>query len=70
VEIYRIIHELAASGVGVLVISSELPEMIGLCERVLVMNEGTIAGILSGSEVDEQAIMRLAALGHSPTLAA
>ena len=70
VEIYRIIHELAASGVGVLVISSELPEMIGLCERVLVMKEGAIAGILSGSEVDEQAIMRLAALGHSPTLAA
>jgi ABC-type sugar transport system ATPase subunit len=70
VEIYRIVHELAASGVGVLVISSELPEVIGLCERVLVMKEGAIAGTLAGADIDERAIMRLAALGGETALAA
>jgi ABC-type sugar transport system ATPase subunit len=70
VEIYRIIHELAAAGVGVLVISSELPEIIGLCHRVLVMKEGEIAGTVEGPAVNEQAIMRLAALGHDPAVAA
>ena len=60
-EIYRIIRELADRGIGVLVISSELPEVIGLCDRVLVMREGIIAGEVSGSAVTEQAIMELAA---------
>jgi ribose transport system ATP-binding protein len=63
VEIYRIIHELAAAGVGILVISSELPEVIGLASRVLVMKEGRIAGELAGAAVEERAIMRLATLG-------
>ena len=40
-EIYRIIDELARKGIGVIVISSELPEIIGICDRVLVMREGT-----------------------------
>ena len=70
VEIYRIIHELADAGVGVLVISSELPEVIGVCNRVLVMKEGAIAGTVEGPAVNEQAIMRLAALGHDSALAA
>ena len=65
VEIYRIVHELAAGGVGILVISSELPEVVGLCDRVLVMREGRIAGALEGADVNERAIMRLAALGGS-----
>jgi len=62
VEIYRIVHELAASGVGVLVISSELLEVLGLAGRILVMKEGRIAGELPGERADEQSIMRLAAL--------
>jgi ABC-type sugar transport system ATPase subunit len=70
VEIYRIIHELAASGVGVLVISSELPEVVGLAERVLVMKEGMIAGELVGDAIDERSIMRLATLGDDAALAA
>lgn len=70
VEIYRIIHEVADAGVGVLVISSELPEIVGLCHRVLVMKEGGIAGTVEGPAVNEQAIMRLAALDHDPALAA
>jgi len=63
VEIYRIVHELAAAGVGILVISSELPEVIGLASRVLVMKEGAIAGELAGDAIGEEAIMSLAALG-------
>ncbi|PIP00115.1 sugar ABC transporter ATP-binding protein [Pleomorphomonas carboxyditropha] len=60
VEIYAIIAALAASGVGILVISSELVEIIGLCHRTYVMSEGQIAGQLKGSEMTEEAIMRLA----------
>ena len=47
-EIYRIIDELARRGIGVVVISSELPEIIGTCDRVLVMREGRIAGEVGG----------------------
>jgi ribose transport system ATP-binding protein len=48
-EIYRIIDELAATGIGTIVISSELPEVIGICDRVLVMREGRIAGQVGGT---------------------
>jgi ribose transport system ATP-binding protein len=48
-EIYRIISELAAKGVAILVISSELPEVIGISDRILVMREGRIVGELGGS---------------------
>ena len=47
-EIYRIIDDLAKRGIGVVVISSELPEIIGVCDRVLVMREGGIAGEVGG----------------------
>ena len=59
-EIYRIIDELARRGIGVLVISSELPEIIGVCDRVLVMREGRIAGELGGpggDPITQEAIM-------------
>ncbi|WP_075217192.1 sugar ABC transporter ATP-binding protein [Mongoliimonas terrestris] len=48
-EIYRIIDDLAKSGVGVIVISSELPEVVGIADRVLVMREGHIAGEVGGA---------------------
>lgn len=48
-EIYKIIDDLAKRGLGVLVISSELPEIIGICDRVLVMREGRIEGEVGGS---------------------
>ncbi len=47
-EIYRLIDDLARKGVGVVVISSELPEIVGICDRVLVMREGYIAGEVGG----------------------
>lgn len=59
-EIYRIIHALAESGVAILVISSELPEIVGLCDRVLVMRDGLVMGEVEGREVTEEGIMRLA----------
>lgn len=48
-EIYRLIDDLARNGVGVIVISSELPEIVGICDRVLVMREGRIAGEVGGT---------------------
>ncbi|RVB98491.1 sugar ABC transporter ATP-binding protein, partial [Mesorhizobium sp. M7A.F.Ca.AU.002.06.1.1] len=60
VEIHRLLRQLAGSGVGVIIISSELPELIGLCDRVLVVREGRIAGELAASELGEEAIIMLA----------
>lgn len=58
-EIYEVINDLVKLGFSILVISSELPEIIGLCHRTYVMSEGTIAGELIGSEMTEENIMRL-----------
>jgi ribose transport system ATP-binding protein len=62
-EIYAVIQQLASKGMAVLFISSELPEIIGVCERVLVMREGVITGELGGDtgiDVTQQNIMRFA----------
>jgi len=59
-EIHRILRDLARSGVGIVVVSSELPELIGLCDRVLVVREGEISGTLEGDALTEENIMRLA----------
>ena len=59
-EIYRIMRDLAASGVAILMISSELTEVIGMADRVIVMREGRLTGELAGVEVTEQNIMHLA----------
>ena len=59
-EIHRLLRELARRGVGVIVISSEMPELIGLCDRVLVVREGRIAGELAADELGEEAIIMLA----------
>lgn len=58
-EIHRSIKELAAGGVGAMVISSEVEELPGLCDRVLVMVEGRIAGELTGPEITKEAILQL-----------
>src|SRR5690606_23745059 len=59
-EIHRLIGELAAQGMAVLMISSDLPEVLALADRVVVMRDGRVAGELSRSEMSEEAIMRLA----------
>jgi len=60
-EIYSIIAELAKQGKGVVMISSEMPELLGMSDRVMVMREGAITGIVDGKQATEHEIMRLAA---------
>ena len=57
-EIYRIISDLARSGLGVLVVSSELEELIGICTRVLIMREGEIVAEMDGEGATEQELLR------------
>jgi L-arabinose transport system ATP-binding protein len=59
-EIYRIIHEVAERGCCVIVVSSELPEVLGISDRVIVMREGRICGELSRAEADEASVLGLA----------
>lgn len=59
-DIYRIIDQLAAEGAAILVISSELPEVVGLADRVLVMRDGAIAGCLQAGEINQEAIIAIA----------
>jgi putative multiple sugar transport system ATP-binding protein len=56
-EIYTIINELAASGKGVIVISSEMPELLGICDRIYVMNEGRFVDEMPASEASQEKIM-------------
>ena len=63
-EIHTLIRNLASEGVSVLLISSELPEVLALADRVYVMRDGTIAGELDRRQVSQEAIMRLAAIGN------
>ncbi|WFU50372.1 sugar ABC transporter ATP-binding protein [Sinorhizobium terangae] len=60
-QIYHFISALARDGRSIIVVSSEMPEVIGLCTRVAVMREGRIVGMLEGDEISEQEIMRYAA---------
>ncbi|MBS7540084.1 multiple monosaccharide ABC transporter ATP-binding protein [Ancylobacter lacus] len=57
-EIYCIINELADSGRGVVVISSEMPELLGICDRICVMNEGAFVGEFPAAEATQEKIMR------------
>lgn len=59
-EIHHILRGLAQQGVGVIVISSELPEIIGLCDRAIVVREGRVAGEVTGENMTEEALLRLA----------
>ncbi|HWS56662.1 MAG TPA: hypothetical protein VN228_21180, partial [Pyrinomonadaceae bacterium] len=59
-EIYELMRQLADSGVGVLMISSDMEEVLGVSDRVAVMHEGRQTGILERDECTEEAVMRLA----------
>jgi len=59
-EIYQLIRKLAANGVSVIVISSEMEEVLGISDRIAVMHEGRLTGILLRSQFSEEAVMRLA----------
>ncbi len=60
-EIHRLISTLAADGAAVIMISSEMPEILGMSDRVMVMRHGRVAGILERSEANQVDLMRLAA---------
>lgn len=60
-EIYQLIEELAARGKSILVISSELPELLGICHRILVMSGGTLTGEVNASTTTQEEILALAA---------
>lgn len=59
-EIHNLLRKLAEEGVGVIIVSSELPEVIGVSDRIAVMHEGELAGFLEGDNVSEENIMKLA----------
>jgi len=60
-EIHRLVSELAGQGVAILMISSEMPEVLGMSDRIVVMHEGRVTGILDRKDADQVAIMELAA---------
>lgn len=62
-EIYRLIEELALEGLGILLVSSELPELLALSDRILVLREGEFTGEVSRSEATEEKIIELATIG-------
>jgi ribose transport system ATP-binding protein len=59
-ELYSLIADLAGAGMAIVMVSSEMMEMIGLCDRVAVVSQGRIAGVLEGAAITEENIMRLA----------
>jgi ribose transport system ATP-binding protein len=63
-EIYRLIEELAASGLGIILASSELPELLALSDRIIVLREGRVAATLERSEATEERIIELATIGN------
>ncbi len=59
-EIYDLMNEFKEKGMAILMISSEIPELLGMCDRIMVMHEGTISGIIHRSTANQEGIMRLA----------
>lgn len=64
IEIYELMNDLAARGAGMVMISSELPELLGMSDRILVMHEGRIAGELAREEATQEKVMHLATGGE------
>ena len=65
-EIHRLIVDLAERGMAIIMISSELPEILGMSDRIAVMHLGSLGGILPSAEATQHKILSLA-LGHTPT---
>ncbi|MCG6172625.1 sugar ABC transporter ATP-binding protein [Anoxybacillus sp. LAT_35] len=62
-EIYEMMNELAAQGVAIIMVSSELPEILGMSDRIMVVHEGKVTAILQNDNVDQETIMRAATGG-------
>ena len=63
-EIYQLINELTKQGVSIIMVSSELPEILGMSDRILVIHEGTLTAMLDKSEASQEAIMQAATGGN------
>ena len=64
-EVHQLLCEMAARGTAVIVISSELPELMALCDRIVVFREGRVTGVVSAADANEGALMDLMAIGNS-----
>ncbi|MBR2503996.1 MAG: sugar ABC transporter ATP-binding protein [Oscillospiraceae bacterium] len=62
-EIYSVINDLAAKGVAVILVSSELPEVLGMSDRIMVVHEGHVTGIIDAATADQEKVMTLATGG-------
>ena len=60
-EIYQLILDLAKEGKGVIMVSSEMPELLGICDRILVMSGGVLAGEVDARNTSQEEILTLAA---------
>jgi len=65
-EIYKILDRLCQSGVSILMITSEMPELLGMSDRILVLHEGRLSAVFEGGQVSQNDIM-VAAIGGTPT---
>ena len=61
-SIYELMQDIAREGKAIIIVSSELPELIGMCDRIYVMNQGTLTGELKRAEFDQETIMRYATM--------
>mgnify|MGYP001087305793 FL=1 len=62
-QVYELMDRLAASGMAIIMASSDLPEILGMSDRIMVMHEGTMAGIVESEEANPERVMSLAAMG-------
>ena len=62
-EIYSVINDLAAKGVAIILVSSELPEVLGMSDRIMVVHEGRITGFIDAADADQEKVMTLATGG-------
>jgi inositol transport system ATP-binding protein len=69
-EVHQLLCEMAARGAAVIVISSELPELMALCDRIVAFREGRVTGVVTAADANEAALMDLMAVGHSVMLQA
>lgn len=60
VEIYHVITELAEKGIAVIMVSSELPELLGMCDRIIVLSGGRVTGNIMRADFSQECIMRAA----------
>lgn len=68
-EVHQLLHDMASSGIGIIAISSELPEVIAISDRVLVIRAGRFAGMVDQRQATEEQLMQLMAIGAAPQAA-